>query len=60
MLYDYYCKFRHNTDLLNFFVYVLKVVTQYSYFNNKKFPQSFTAKKLVDTQPISLPYQPLP
>ena len=35
-VYDYYCNFRHNSDLFYFFVWVLKLVTQYSYFNNKK------------------------
>ena len=54
MLYHHYCNFRHNTDLFDFFVYVLKVVTQYSYFNDQNiFTKTFTAKNLAySTQPF--------
>ena len=46
MLYHHYCNFRHNTaDLFSFFVYVLKIVTQYLYFNNNKIYVTFSCQK---------------
>ena len=47
MFYHYYCHCDYNTELF-YFLFVLKIVNQNSYFN-KNITQPFTAKHLAYT-----------